>query len=103
MASTTTPSSAKQASAFPDGTTEYIPLRKTNYDPKKPHISELPMTWKNWYKHIDWLSTSFILIIPAIGLISTYWVPLQLKTAIWAVVCMFCLDIFTAALDRHFR
>lgn len=76
-----------QASAFPDGTTEYVPLRKKNYDMKKPHISELPMTWKNWYKHIDWLSTTFIIFIPILGFISTYWVPLQLKTAIWAVIC----------------
>ncbi|KAJ4414638.1 stearoyl-CoA 9-desaturase [Gnomoniopsis sp. IMI 355080] len=75
-----------QASAFPDGTTEYVPLRKKNYDMKKPHISELPMTWKNWYKHIDWLSTTFIIFIPILGFISTYWVPLQKKTAIWAVV-----------------
>lgn len=72
-----------------DGTTEYVPLRKKNYDSKKPHISELPMTWKNWYKHIDWLSTTFIIIIPILGFVSTYWVPLQLKTAIWAVVCKY--------------
>lgn len=78
------------AAAFPDGTTDYKPLRKTaGYDTKKPHISELPMTWNNWYKHIDWLSTTFIIVIPIIGFISTYWVPLQLKTAIWAVICRF--------------
>lgn len=86
MASSTSP--ARQAPAFPDGTTEYKPLRKTTgWDSKKPHISELPMTWKNWYKHIDWLSTTFIIFIPLMGFISTYWVPLQFKTAIWAIVC----------------
>lgn len=57
-----------QASAFPDGTTEYKPLRGSKYDLKKPHITEQPMTWKNWYKHINWLSTTFIIFIPLIGL-----------------------------------
>lgn len=88
MASST--SSAKQAAAFPDGTTDYKPLRKSaGFDPKKPHISELPMTWSNWYKHIDWLSTTFIIIIPLIGFISTYWVPLQFKTAVWSIIYYF--------------
>lgn len=68
MASTTS-ASVPSASAFPDGTTEYTPLRKnTTCDPKKPHITELPMTLKNWYKHIDWLNVTFILFIPALGL-----------------------------------
>ena len=74
---------------IPDGTTEYVPLRSKGYDLKKPHISESPMTWSNWYKHVNWINTYFIVIVPLMGLISSYWVPLQLSTAIFAVVYYF--------------
>ncbi|KAI6393986.1 stearoyl-CoA 9-desaturase [Pyricularia oryzae] len=78
------------AAAFPDGTTDFKPMRNTKgYDVSKPHISETPMTLKNWHKHVNWLNTTFILFVPLAGLISTYWVPLQWKTAVWAVVYYF--------------
>ncbi|KFH44011.1 Acyl-CoA desaturase-like protein [Hapsidospora chrysogenum ATCC 11550] len=81
---------ARQAQAFPDGTTEYKPLRSTgSQDPNKVHIADTPMTWSNMHKHINWLNTTFIIIIPALGFLSTYWVPLQLKTAIFAIVYYF--------------
>ncbi|KLU81813.1 acyl-CoA desaturase [Magnaporthiopsis poae ATCC 64411] len=92
MASSSSSSAAKpvEATAFPDGTTEYKPLRANKaFDAKKPHISDEPMTMKNWHKHINWLNTTFILFVPLCGLISTYWVPLQYKTAIWAIVYYF--------------
>lgn len=47
------------------------------------------MTWKNWYKHVNWLNTTFIIFIPLAGLISAYWVPLQYKTAIFAIAYYF--------------
>ena len=73
-----------------DGTSEYVPLRSKGYDlSKKPHISETPMTWSNWHKHINWINTYFIVVVPLIGLISSYWVPLKLSTAIFAVVYYF--------------
>lgn len=86
-----TASAAKvQAAAFPDGTTDYIPLRSgAKYDPKKVHISDLPMTWGNWYKHINWLNAIFIVFIPLAGFVSAYWVPLQLSTAIFSVIYYF--------------
>jgi len=34
------------------------PNRNPKYDPKKPHITETPMTWKNWYQHVNWLNVS---------------------------------------------
>lgn len=94
MASSSSSSSSAaqpvEATAFPDGTTEYKPLRANKtLDAKKPHISDEPMTMKNWHRHINWLNTTFILFVPLCGLISTYWVPLQYKTAIWAVVYYF--------------
>jgi stearoyl-CoA desaturase (delta-9 desaturase) len=47
------------------------------------------MTLKNWPQHINWLNTYFIIIVPAIGLISTYWVGLQYKTAIFSIAYYF--------------
>lgn len=78
------------AEVIPDGTTDYVPLRTNKkYDLKKPHISETPMTWTNMYKHINWLNTILIVIVPMIGLVSSYWVPLQLKTLAFAVAYYF--------------
>lgn len=81
--------SLKEAEAFPDGTTDYVPTRSSKYNLKKPHISDQPMNLKNWYKHINWLNTYFIVIVPLMGLASTYWVPLTNKTAIWAIFYYF--------------
>src|SRR3569833_167990 len=80
---------AVQAEAFPDGTTDFKPLRSRSYDIRKTHISETPMTLKNWYKHINWLNTTFILIIPFCGLVSAYWVPMYFKTIAFAVFYYF--------------
>src|SRR5690348_9679432 len=88
MAST----SSSGTDAVINGTKDYVPLRsqKHEVDKKpKPHISETPMTWKNWYKHINWLNTTLIVFIPIIGLISAYWVPLHLYTALFSVVYYF--------------
>ena len=32
------------------------PNRNTKYDPKKPHITDTPITKANWYKHVNWLN-----------------------------------------------
>ncbi|OTA97375.1 hypothetical protein M434DRAFT_8097 [Hypoxylon sp. CO27-5] len=87
--STTNASGPVAASAFPDGTKDYKPLRSTKYDLKKPHITEFPITWGNWYKHVNWLNTTFIIFIPLLGMISTYWTPLQFKTALFAIFYYF--------------
>jgi stearoyl-CoA desaturase (delta-9 desaturase) len=34
------------------------PNRDPKYDPKKPHITDTPITKKNWYKHVNWLNVS---------------------------------------------
>ncbi|KAG6303110.1 stearoyl-CoA 9-desaturase [Claviceps aff. purpurea] len=82
--------STLKAQAFPDGTTEYVPLRSKKADVNtKVHISDTPMTWSNWYKHVNWLNTIFIIFVPLAGLISAYWVPLRLYTAIFSVVYYF--------------
>ena len=80
-----------QAKGVADGTTDYKPLRGSGKiaDLSKPHITDQPITWANWHKHVNWLNTTFIIFIPLLGFISIYWVPLQWKTAIFAVIYYF--------------
>ncbi|KAK0619846.1 delta-9 acyl-CoA desaturase [Immersiella caudata] len=80
---------AVQAEAFPDGTTDYVPLRKQKVDLRKSHITDQPITLKNWYQHVNWLNTTFIIFIPLAGLVSSFWVPLQFKTAIFSIAYYF--------------
>ncbi|ERS97763.1 stearoyl-CoA desaturase (delta-9 desaturase) [Sporothrix schenckii 1099-18] len=77
------------ADATVDGTTDFQPLRSKQYDIRKTHISETPITLKNWYKHIDWLNTTFILLIHVAAMIAAYWVPLRRNTLIFAIVYYF--------------
>ena len=65
------------------------PNRSKSYDPKKPHITETALTRKNWYKHVNWLNVVLIVGIPLYGLVQAWWVPLQWKTAVWAVAYYF--------------
>jgi len=55
----------------------------------KPHITELPVTWTNWYQHINWLNCTFVLFFPLAGCIAAVWTPLHLYTALFAVVYYF--------------
>jgi stearoyl-CoA desaturase (delta-9 desaturase) len=65
------------------------PNRNAKYDPKKPHITELPITASNWYKHVNWLNVILIVGIPIYGMVMSYWTPLQWKTAVWAFAYYF--------------
>ncbi|RKK77080.1 hypothetical protein BFJ68_g17997, partial [Fusarium oxysporum] len=87
----TSSSTAKEDQVFPDGTKDYIPLRGAGNKNTVPkiHIADTPMTWKNWHQHVNWLNTTFIIFLPLIGIAYSYWVPLRLYTAIWAVVYYF--------------
>ena len=58
-------------------------------DPKKVHIADTVMTRGNWYKHVNWLNVFLIIGIPVYGCVQAFWVPLQVKTAIWAVIYYF--------------
>lgn len=60
---------------------------------KKVNIADTPITWKNWPKHIDWLNVLFIVGIPLYGSVQAFWVPLQWKTAVWAVAYYFYTGI----------
>ncbi|PLN84687.1 acyl-CoA desaturase [Aspergillus taichungensis] len=63
--------------------------RSKPFNPKTPHITETPMTWRNWYQYVDWLSVFFILIVPLMGFIAASFHPLQRATAIFAIVYYF--------------
>ncbi|RYO81613.1 hypothetical protein DL766_000846 [Monosporascus sp. MC13-8B] len=88
MGPTTNLAEANVASV-PDGTKDYIPIRNAKQDLRKPHITELPITRSNWYKHVNWLNTYFIIIVPLMGMVGAYFTPLQLKTAIFAFLYYF--------------
>ncbi|PYH81131.1 hypothetical protein BO82DRAFT_375049 [Aspergillus uvarum CBS 121591] len=62
---------------------------RTGDMPKKVHIADTPITLRNWHQHIDWLNVIMIIGIPLYGCIQAFWVPLQLKTAIWAIAYYF--------------
>jgi hypothetical protein len=72
-----------------DGTKDYQPLRSSKYDLKKPHITETPITWGNWYQHVNWLNCTLIIGVPLAGLVAAYWTPLNLYTAIFSFVYYF--------------
>lgn len=72
-----------------DGTKDYKPLRSSGHDPRKPHITEFPITRSNWYKHVNWLNTYFIIMVPLMGMVGAYFTPLHLKTAIFAYIYYF--------------
>lgn len=62
---------------------------KAKMAPKAPHISEQPVTFRNWYQHLNWLNIYFVIIIPLIGFVGAYYVPLQTYTFIFAVAYYF--------------
>jgi len=92
---------ASQTSQPPSGMAR--PATK-KFDPKKPHITEEPITKSNWFKHVNWLNVTLIVGLPAYGLIAAYWTPLQMKTAIWAIAYYFMtgLGITAGMLLREF-
>ncbi|KAI9671074.1 MAG: stearoyl-CoA 9-desaturase [Alyxoria varia] len=77
------------------------PNRNKNYDPKKPHITDTPMTRKNWHHHVNWLNVILIVGVPLFGCIQAIWTPRVLKTAIFAVLYYFCTGLgITAGYHR---
>lgn len=54
-----------------------------------PHISDQPITWENWWKHLDILNIILIIIVPIVGCYYAWYTPLSYRTGIWAVVYYF--------------
>jgi len=59
----------------------------------KQHITDTPIKWNNWHKHVNWLNVYFIGILPLIGCIAAFWTPLRWQTAVWAVVYYYCTGL----------
>ncbi|TGZ84914.1 hypothetical protein EX30DRAFT_337366 [Ascodesmis nigricans] len=57
--------------------------------PVKRHISDEPITRKNWWKHLNFLNITLILVIPMLGIYAAYFTPIDKKTLIWAVIYYF--------------
>ncbi|PHH58595.1 hypothetical protein CDD80_2087 [Ophiocordyceps camponoti-rufipedis] len=84
-----------------DGTTDYTPLRSAKADLSKVHISDTPLTWSNWHKHINWLNTTFVVFIPLISFFAAYWVPLHRYTFIFGIFYYFSTGLgITAGYHR---
>ncbi|KAK8167692.1 delta-9 fatty acid desaturas-like protein [Phyllosticta citrichinensis] len=62
------------------------PNRNPKYDPTKKHITDYPITWENWYQHVNWLNVTFIGGVPLTGLLVALWTPLCLKTLVWSII-----------------
>jgi len=60
------------------------------YAPKKPHISEQPITLQTWHKHVHWVNATATVFIPLIGIIAAFYTKLQTPTLIWGVLYYFC-------------
>lgn len=69
------------------------PNRNKAYDSKKAHITDQPMTKKNWHKHVNWLNVILIVGIPIMGCIAAFWTPVYLKTALFTVVYYFATGL----------
>lgn len=77
------------------------PNRNKSYDPRKPHITEYPITKRNWYKHVNWLNVYLIIGVPLIGLVSAFWIPMQWQTMTWTVLYYFATGLgITAGYHR---
>ncbi|KAI4619637.1 stearoyl-CoA 9-desaturase [Alternaria metachromatica] len=53
---------------------------------KEPHISSQPITWKNWYRKINWLNTTLVILVPSYGLYLARSTSLTLPTFLWSIV-----------------
>ncbi|KAK9468635.1 hypothetical protein V1512DRAFT_219869 [Lipomyces arxii] len=61
------------------------------------HISEQPYTFSNWYKHLNWLNITLVIIIPIIGCTSAVFTPLCGKTAVLAILYYFATGMSITA------
>jgi stearoyl-CoA desaturase (delta-9 desaturase) len=56
---------------------------------EKLHISEKPVTFSNWYQHVNWVNTTLILIVPVGGVVAAFYTQLRAITATWAILYYF--------------
>jgi len=75
--------------------------RKVKKVSEKPHITDTEMTLSNWYKHINWLNVTLVLVIPLIGFYNAFYTPIQWRTIVWALGYYGCAGLgITAGYHR---
>jgi len=53
------------------------------------HIIDQPWTLSNWHKHLNWLHVFILVGVPLLGLYGCFTTPVNIKTAVWAVIYYF--------------
>jgi stearoyl-CoA desaturase (delta-9 desaturase) len=48
-----------------------------------------PVTWNNWWKELEYVSTGVIVLVPLISLYGALTVELKWQTAVWSVAYYF--------------
>lgn len=67
----------------------------------KKHITEQPITLRNWPQHLNWLHVSLLVFVPLLGLTGAIFTPMQRKTMLWAIVYYFMTGLgITAGYHR---
>ena len=56
---------------------------------RRRHIRDEPITWTNWYKHVNWLQAFILGTTPIIAIYGIATTNLVLKTAIWSGIYYF--------------
>lgn len=64
-------------------------MAKSKPSDRKVHISEQPITLANWHRHVNWVNTSLVLIVPLGGCVAAFYTQLRVATAVWAVLYYF--------------
>ncbi|CAI6338925.1 unnamed protein product [Periconia digitata] len=55
----------------------------------KPSITSEPITLSNWYQHINWISTTLVIIVPIYGLFAIQYTPIHRLTLAWSLIYYF--------------
>ncbi|KAJ5725194.1 uncharacterized protein N7483_006551 [Penicillium malachiteum] len=64
-------------------------MAETKPNDQKLHITEQPITLSNWHRHVNWINTSLILVVPIFGCIAAFFTELKPVTAAWAILYYF--------------
>lgn len=54
-----------------------------------------PITWRNWYKEIDYISVAALTLTPTIAIYGMFTVKLQWQTAVWSFIYYFVTGLGT--------
>lgn len=61
----------------------------SNSNPNSNLFHDSPNPSAPWFRQVNWLNVVLIVLVPLYGCLQAFWVPLQTKTALWAVIYYF--------------